>query len=1183
MHLPSLAAGLCDSTAHLGLSILVLGLTACAPPNLETSQFASNWGIPLPEPAPVYPASGAYGFSSHTVTDWDGDGALDLFVGSSTASTPGLFRQPNVGGLIFSSPSSSLGGQVGALSSTDWDRDGRPDLGVGYGSGVVAIYDNDAFDSPVPRWSTLNWGRQQDLRWVDYNTDGNPDLSIIGTPTTGLHPYQLVQGQPAMGIQTSLPPLGPQEEMLKQAWADFDLDGDLDLALCIDSAQLAPGLSHIEYWENTVGGWSQVGIDQSLGLGFCHGLEWADFDQDGDFDLAVAVEGSPSRLITNEGPDSTGATSFVQSCVFHDELANPTGFDAGDVVWGDWDADGRPDLTLAILPDGARFFDNDDLTACLPGHVFPTVWPVFGSQPVALSLADIDGDSLVDLIAVPSAEGYAAQIIRNPLRLPLATRTPQPIEEPGSALAFQWANLSGDPNEELIVLTDDWMLKTFETSPSGLVLSRSQELPQGVEATDFRVADWNHDGAIDVLLLTDEAGGDLILQGLDEEALSVAWESTVSTTADAAWVDIDLDGDLDLLRIDSERGLLLNENNLADIYPDLSPPGDSVVSSYLSADIELLVADNLRQLALADIDQDGDLDIALCGANFIEIYERETNPFAPEPLVSLGTPRWTEIPQGSACTELLWEDLDGDGLPELISASASGHTIIWPGFVLGPSLTLPPEDPWVSVSSSGAIGALSASDLNGDGYPEIAISLETALSPVVQVYSNIEGVPYDVVDFEFFTGGGALTIGDTDRDGDADLLFGRLNAQPLFYNVNNTSNPEGNYVENPTTASLTVLSAEGGSRTGQRLIADAVELTVELRDPEADDVIDYRVEWSASRSRWHQATLVSPPASLSSSPAGSPHVLVWDAAADGLVDDSPVRDQISLRFVIVRQTMKSSEGGPARGAISSNVVRVGLAQCFPFDADGDGAHCSKDCDDENAERYPGAPELCDGLDTSCVGEGWEPGTEDDADGDGIAECEGDCDDEDPSIYPGALELCDEQDNDCNGLDDMGKPNTPGQEDDADGDGLAECDGDCDDTREDIYPGQEDTPEDGIDQDCNGFDSASCFYDGDGDGYGGSELVIAPEGDCLQAGAALEFSDCNDDDESIHPGAIEDCADQSDRDCDGSEAEVGVDPDCWPGSFSGCSTASGSTSTPAPRTIFLLLFPFGVLAARRMRR
>jgi hypothetical protein len=110
----------------------------------------------------------------------------------------------------------------------------------------------------------------------------------------------------------------------------------------------------------------------------------------------------------------------------------------------------------------------------------------------------------------------------------------------------------------------------------------------------------------------------------------------------------------------------------------------------------------------------------------------------------------------------------------------------------------------------------------------------------------------------------------------------------------------------------------------------------------------------------------------------------------------------------------------------------------------------------------------------------------DNDCDGLAPCDGDCDDNDPGVHSGAPER-------CNGVDD----NCDGQIDecclDADGDGFTLCQGDCNDHDPAIYPG---APElcNGIDDNCDGRVEEGPDSDGDGHADACDNCVRVPNPD-----------------------------------------------------------------------------------------
>ena len=228
-----------------------------------------------------------------------------------------------------------------------------------------------------------------------------------------------------------------------------------------------------------------------------------------------------------------------------------------------------------------------------------------------------------------------------------------------------------------------------------------------------------------------------------------------------------------------------------------------------------------------------------------------------------------------------------------------------------------------------------------------------------------------------------------------------------------------------------------------------------------------------------------------------------------------------------------------------------------------------DCDDNKPSINPGKVEICDNYDNDCDG-----AADEDCDDDNDGYCElgmdmvgtpqtclsggGDCDDGAANVYPGASELCNGVDDNCNGEADEGAPACSDFFKDADDDGYgltndkkclcqpsgqytANVGSDCNDSDGGVYPSAAETcngKDDNCDGDSDEEGASGCtvyYKDADDDGYG-----LGTDGKCLctQSGAyKVQVSgDCNDNKQTINPGATESCNNVDDN-CDGQSDEV----------------------------------------------
>lgn len=236
------------------------------------------------------------------------------------------------------------------------------------------------------------------------------------------------------------------------------------------------------------------------------------------------------------------------------------------------------------------------------------------------------------------------------------------------------------------------------------------------------------------------------------------------------------------------------------------------------------------------------------------------------------------------------------------------------------------------------------------------------------------------------------------------------------------------------------------------------------------------------------------------------------------------------------------------------------------DADGDGARSSAcggdDCDDNDADRSPDLPEICDASD---VDEDCDPATigDRDEDDDGRIDveccngtrCGDDCDDARANVNPLASEVCDGFDNDCDELVDDGVTieTWPDADDDGYGDeaavsqlgctiptGRVERAGDCDDTDGTVNPTQQERCG-GADEDCDGeTDEPESAVWCESTRPGARGECIA--GECVVTGCRGGRFDCDGDNDSCE---IDLCGDAGN--CDGCGARCfGTAPACFGG-------------------------------------
>ncbi len=278
--------------------------------------------------------------------DLNGDGYPD-YVSADTSMQ--VFLNDGAGGFPVS-PSTTVGGTVGALGVADMDGDG--DLDLVHGSQIIATPSQHV---------TISW----------YENDGAANFSLATS-----YDILLTHPSPQTGVNNLVP-------------FDADADGDTDLLVMTYEAE-GPDL-----FLNDGTGQLSAATGLSLPSYKASGFAVADFDSDGDLDFIVSdLTGlfDQHRFFRNEGEGT-----------FTDAAEVDAGHWLGNLPVGDFDGDGDIDLLGGTVDnDVIKLLRND-------GSGNFTVSGTIGAPGGGISwkhaIVDLDNDGTLDLL-LKAADGY---------------------------------------------------------------------------------------------------------------------------------------------------------------------------------------------------------------------------------------------------------------------------------------------------------------------------------------------------------------------------------------------------------------------------------------------------------------------------------------------------------------------------------------------------------------------------------------------------------------------------------------------------------------------------------------------------------------------------------------------------------------------------------------------------------
>ncbi|MCA9150807.1 MAG: VCBS repeat-containing protein, partial [Planctomycetales bacterium] len=467
-----------------------------------------------------------------------------------------------------------------------------------------------------------------------------------------------------------------------------------------------------------------------------------DIDGDQDLDLVAGAFAYPSDLVWYENTNGQGNFASAQIIA--------TGLNSVEsIAIVDYDGDQDLDVVAHSVFDGVIFWcENTDGQG-----TFGETQPILAGLAVSPSLAigDIDGNGTLDIAYASLTHDYVGWFA-DPRT---STAQPETISELGilgpDAVATFDADEDGDL-DAVVAAVEDNAIVWFENVDGDGSFSEGILVDVLAGAIYVTPADFNADGRDDILAVG--AAGTLAwyenLPGADfgpRQMLSDSLQGSEFATA----MDVDGDGDFDVIAT-------VNYEPNAQIVWYENTDGQGTFGGAHIVDEQLT---SPREVAVADFDQDNDLDFAVASLfdNQIVIFTNEDGKGQFE--IAQVIPTTQDIP-----VDVEAGDIDGDGDIDLTFMEFSGNSAAW---IANDGSGTFGEPTTIGSVPAGPEG-IDLADLDGDGDLDILIS-----SLVDDQFSWLEnfgnGNFNDVqIIAEHVTGASAIQAADIDGDGDLDVI-----------------------------------------------------------------------------------------------------------------------------------------------------------------------------------------------------------------------------------------------------------------------------------------------------------------------------------------------------------------------------------------------------------------------------